>query len=242
MISKNVNYFKHTILKGKYSVKLIKLLRMLQHIGYHLRSKKIGNYGQVPHTLEEVGFFDKENLIHIKKEFEHLIDSRNRYTTGEFVHNKPGRISLVSIDGKIFLKKRFNRFKKYFKFYNELICLHRLREIESVPAIHYVDYADLSLYIDFVDGFCLNKNWPFSNSHLNTLKNREGFLNTIRKIHEKDILLYDIKEGNMILADDKYYIIDFADSIYSGKWIFLLTSKMKSEEEKKIKKKIFGHT
>jgi len=217
-----IRYFNNSFAKGNFYVKAIKLLRFVQHNLYRVIGKKIGDYPRPPESLKEIGFFDKKREIHTVADNEKYFKNSPIYREGNYTQIKPGLITLVKDSERILIRKSFKGLRKQSEFYNELVCLNRLREIDGVPNIRYVDYSSLSIYMDYIDGVTVS--WKRVHPGLvinadNIHLFKKEFSELLISIHQAGIILYDLKGSNMIWDGSKPYVIDFGDSLYFKKGI-----------------------
>jgi hypothetical protein len=123
-------YLRKTLRKGSLTVKAIKSFRSVKHTLYAKFGIRIGNYQHQSGEEQFVGYFDKDRLIHTEPKYRHLFNSDHLYNGGNFREMKRESISIVKIEDHILLKKTFSGFRRYDLFYNELICLNRLKHNE----------------------------------------------------------------------------------------------------------------
>jgi len=117
------------------------------------------------------------------------------------------------------LKKGFRGILRYARFYNEVICLHRLQKIDEVPRIVFVDYEKCEIFMEFIDGVTLSwkragRAHELDEERYKQLTNRLKI--TLHKIHQQGILLFDLKGSNILQKGPDLYFIDFGDSVYHG--------------------------
>jgi hypothetical protein len=196
--------------------KSIRLHRFIKHNLLNFFNYKVSDYDYPTKPIVDIGFFDSKRNIHIDKNYHHLFANENLHTSGSFNYYKKNTISIVEINGMPLIKKRYSGFYKNDKFYNEIICLDRLRSIKQTPNINYIDYYNKVVYMDFIDGINL-----FRKNNLKTqgieISSIEKFKEAINLIHDNKIAIIDVGGQNMIINNNDYYIIDFADSFYFSK-------------------------
>jgi hypothetical protein len=227
-------------------VKGLKLIRFFQHSLYRIFGKRIGDYPPPPvEGLEEIGFFDKKRQIHTESEFEEYFKNSPVYRGGRFTPIKPGMISLVKDSNRVLVKKSYEGIRKQSEFYNELVCLNRLSEIDGVPDIRYVDYKSLSIYMDYIDGVTVSWKRPSQELILNPDNIdllREEFTALLSSVHNAGILLYDFKGSNMIWSNSFPWFIDYGDSLYFRKKIPTVVDAVRTRELEKLKTELNRYT
>ena len=95
----------------------------------------------------------------------------------------------------------------------ERIIKRAIREGINVPKILKVNKENYSLEIEFIDGQKI-RNYIDETSDLNVFKKIGEQIN---KLHVASIIHGDLTTSNMILKENKVYIIDFGLSSYSEK-------------------------
>jgi len=194
-----------------------------------------------PKKIPEIAFFDKKRRVHTDKEHEKYFDSDRLYRKGRFSRMKPEEINIVLFNNKLLVKKSFTGRNKVDKFYTELICLHRLRELSGVPDIVLVDYRALTIYMSYIDGVVVSWKRVGNLTGLNTNisdKPLEDFRTLLNRIHDKGVMIYDLKGSNMLMNKKGCYLIDFADSVYFESFVSRLMLKRRIKELKKMELEI----
>lgn len=205
---------------------------------YRILGVKIGLYRN-SNDLQRIGFIDQDGLIHVSPEYNFYFNPNDLFSQGDFLCRKRFSINVLYKDKVVYLVKVFHH--NFFAFYNELLILHELREIDCVPKIKYVNYKNPSFVMNYIDGYVLrekfakfgvsirdvDKNAIGENSQITQnnvdissiikeIVNDELLQNikdTVKKIHRKKVLIIDIKFGNMLIKNDKAFFVDFNDSI-----------------------------
>jgi len=242
-----IRYLKNSFAKGIFYVKAIKLLRFVQHNLYRVVGKKIGDYPRPPENLKEIGFFDKKREVHTDAENEKYFKNSPIYREGNYTQIKPGLITLVKDKDseRILIRKSFEGLRKQSEFYNELVCLNRLSEVDGVPNIRYVDYSSLSIYMDYIDGVTVSWKRPSPDLNINPDnigRFREKFMALLRSVHKAGVLLYDFKGSNMIWSDSSPYFIDYGDSLYFRNKIPALAETVRTGELEKLKTELIRYS
>jgi len=236
-------YIAKTIKRGHFSVKFGKLCRFFIHFFYFVKRHRVGNYPSPPNGVREIGFFDKNSLIHTYDEYKGLFNPDNLYSVGRYKEMKPGAVTIAEFKGILMVRKSFVGLQKYYKFYNELICLDRLRQVQNVPHIFYVDYENLTIYLQYLDGRSFSRNRKRGKVIVNRdnyTKFYNGFKDTLKKIHKHGVIMYDLRHANMMIEDTGYYLFDFGDSLYYGKMLAPFCENLKSREKLKLKHELIA--
>jgi len=237
------NYFEQAFRKGSFIIKLVKLIRLIQHTFYFLFNIKIGPYPSPNSDILNIGFFDRNRLLHVQDEFRKDFSELTLYKEGEYEAMKIDVISLAksSDSNQILLKKKYIGIHKYNHFYNELICLNRLSFTNFVPKIVFVNYIECSIYMEYIEGI----NVRIINRKSNIEKKKydsENIINEFKKIvsitHDNGVLIYDLRAANMIISNSSFYLIDFADSLYFGRFISFFLESLKKFEMRRIKNEL----
>jgi|GEM_PF-1558509 len=242
----NLNYLGESLKKDAFLIKGIKAVRLLQHTLYYHFRKKVGSYPP-PDTasgIRFIAFFDRDRRIHVpEKSDRDLFAGHNLYQTGQIEEIERDLISVVSHNGKLLLKKGFRGIMRYARFYNEIICLHRLQTIDEVPRVVFVDYDKCEIFMEFIDGVTLS--WKRAASAHDLEEERYKQLTnrleiTLDKIHQQGILLYDLKGSNILKKGPDLYFIDFGDSVYHGKKVSStgLMDRYRKREKEKLQREI----
>jgi serine/threonine protein kinase len=230
-------YVQKTINKGSFFVKFIKLIRFFQHSFYGLCRLKIGDYPAPSAGTRDIGFFDKNRRIHTADQNRYFFKKENLYHEGRFTHMKPGAIAIAEIDGDLLLKKTFKGIQKYNKFYNELICLNRLKNMKEIPKVIFADYKTHSVFMEFLDGEILSneKDVSMTLSSGESRQFKNDFVHLLNRVHESGVLMYDLKGTNMMKSEINNHLIDFADSVYFGNRMSLLMTRHLEKEKSRMK-------
>jgi len=233
-------HLKKTLITGSFTVKIIKAYRLIQHLIYYRAGRRIGDYPSVPEEMRKIGFFDTERRVHADEGYEKYFLKENLYSGEEFKESKSGRVYLSFYAQKVYLCKRFTGLKNIFKFYNELICLDRLKNEKGIPNICFVDYKTCTLCIEYIYGINLaGEHFKKKLAENEIVKpDEEGFIELVKKIHEKNIIIYDIKDDNMMIKSSEYWIFDFGDSIYFSSFFEVLYKPLKKNELMNFRVKI----
>jgi len=235
-------YIQKTFRRGTYIGKFIKLVRLFQHSFYYVFRKKIGSYPEPPKNIEEIGFFDKNRRVHTETDNETYFSDLNLYRGGDYIVMKPGVISLMKRDDTIMVRKTFSGVQKYNKFYNELICLHLLRDIGQVPKVVYVDYSKCEIYLEYLDGLSVSRNRLDNKLEVNAENFsflKEGYATLLDKLHEKEVMMYDLRHDNMMIYNSSCYLLDFGDSVYTGNFLSYFTHKLKKIDFNLLDKELY---
>jgi len=234
-------YIKKTLKRGDIWIKLVKAGRLFRFIGFRLTGKNIGGYPTPPGNLEEIGFFDKRLLIHTKDPYRRYFQEKNLHQGGDYQRMDHKLVSLVLHEDSVLIKKRFEDFKRHYEFYNELICLHRLRKTGIVPKIYFVDYKNYTIYMEYISGDVMlpvKRDGKKDVGSDGSQEIRNGFQNSLQKMHENGIVLYDMAGHNMMRSSGNFYFIDFADAIYNSRLLKSRFNKMKMIEVKQMEGEI----
>jgi serine/threonine protein kinase len=210
----------------------------VKYLQFYIFRGRIGNYKN-QFDYDRIGYIDQDGLIHVATEHQRLFNPSDIYTEGEFLQRKKFYISVLLKEDTVYIEKKFNN--HFFDFYNELSILNALRNIECVPKIFSVDYKNLSFVTNYIYGYCLREKLAKRGvivrdvdliiagkkqvSHqceeklatvMNEIVSKELLVQIkkcIKKVHQKKVLIVDIKYGNIIINNGKPYLIDFNDSI-----------------------------
>lgn len=241
----------------KIYLKIETIFLCLLYYYFKIIRKKIGNYPSF-NNAQRIGFIDQDGLIHVPTKYHNHFNLNDLYFEGDFLCRDGSLLNVIIEENVILLEKKFRN--KYFDFINELRILHHLRNVDCVPKIHYVDYKNKSLIINYIDGYILrekiakcgalvrdidlksiseNKSESKEYADLETIMKlcvskqlRNQILNSIEQIHEKGVIIYDIKIGNIIIKPYKSFIIDFNHSRFHKfmpKYIINILKKMDIE-------------
>lgn len=238
---KFLEYITKTSSKGHLFVKLIKIYRSFLHYFYYIMRRRVGEYPSPQNGIIKIGFFDKRCLVHTHTEYHSLFHPVNLYTDGHYTIMKPGVITIVHFEGMLMLKKSYMGIWKYHQFYNELICLHRLRKVHNTPRVIYVDYKNVTIYMEYLNGTSFSRNKKKGKVIVhsgNFEKLFKGFMFALNNIHNEGIIVYDLRHPNMIFNESDYYICDFGDSLYLGKIFAPFCEFLKSRERMKLKSEL----
>lgn len=244
-------------------IKLVLICTKITYTIFQIFGIKVGKYKD-SNGFNQIGFIDMDGLIHVDQKYCHLIHPNDLYHEGDFLPRKKFTINVYLKDNQLILEKNFKNIG--YDFYNELSVLHRLRNVDCVPKIHYVDYKNRLIYMGYIKGYVLREKIAklcpeirdiykkLNGSKLVIPENHVDpaivvkdvvsleLLNRIRKsveqIHREKVLIVDIKYGNIIVQDEKPFLIDFNNSV-----IFLFIPKFLFHDIKKsdnfILEKIF---
>jgi len=234
-------YIRKTFRRGIFLGKFIKLLHLFQHTFYFIVKKKIGSYTPPPEEIREIGVFDTKRRVHTDQENDKYFSEGNLYKEGSYTIMKPGIIALFKLNERIMVRKKFSGNQKYNKFYNELICLHRLSRVDGVPKLIFADYSTCSLYIEYLDGSSFSRGLGkrrivIDSENYNQIK--EGYSILLREMHARNVMMYDMRDENMMIYDSLCYLFDFADSIYTGVILSLFTIKLKQADFKMLEREL----
>lgn len=224
------------------SRKIMRAYRLYKHTYNYYIGKRIKGFECPPKTMEEIGHFDKEKLIHVKSEYKYKFSDKNLYSGGNFELYKPDKISLCIYEGEIYIRKKFYGSRRHNDFYNELIFYSILNKYGIIPKIEYVDYIKYESYIQYLDGINLaigRKNiLKYTNKNKKYI--RREFYRIFDIIHGENVIFNDLGGRDLIMKDGKCYIFDFSDAVYFTdfflrfKWFKKLYLSMVKEERDKI--------
>lgn len=233
-------------------IKIVRTGIKCKYFIFHCFKIKIGQYSDL-HDKTRIGFIDQDGLIHVSDEFLRYFNPNDLYTGGEFLQRKRFELNVLIDNGLVLIEKNFSN--NYVAFYNEIAIINKLRNYTFVPKIHFVDYKKQSITINYLDGFVLREKIAKLNCKIrdidrlldtNELSDKtdpdpaiivkdivsrklfDDILENVRKIHQKKILVRDIKYGNIIIKDEESFLIDFHDAIffkYTPKFIFDIIKK-----------------
>lgn len=234
-------------LKIKYSV-------------YSLLEKRIGVYQDIDGDYKKIGFIDHDGLIHCDEKYHNYFSKDNLYTGGDYINRKKFEISLIYYMGEILVEKNYKN--KNFSFYNEMCVLNILKDLDFIPSIKFVSYKEKVIYIEMVSGYVLREKLAQQGALLRDIdiqkqniamafdeKAQEGkklidsilnseiklkILESINIIHERKIIIHDIKYGNIIINNEDIYLIDFETSISFPEIPRVLFKYFKNIDNKKI--------
>lgn len=238
---KTSKYIQKTFRRGSLLGKFIKLLYLFRHTFYFLIKRKIGSYTPPPVEILQIGVFDKKKQVHTDHGNKKYFNEENLYKEGSYTIMKPGIISLYRLNEQIMVRKKFSGFQKYNKFYNELICLHRLSRVSGVPKLLFADYSTCSLYIEYLDGLNFSRNGVETRVVVDTNNHnqiRKGYTALLKELHARGIMMYDMRDENMMIYDSSCYLFDFADSIYTGVILSSFTAGLKQADFKMLEREL----
>lgn len=228
--------------RGLLTVRFLKLFIYVKYIlFYYFFGKKIGPYGNPPKDIKEIGFLDKERFVHVDNRHKKYFNERNIYRGGGYIKLKSNSISLTLKEETVMIKKTFNGFFKILKFYNEIKTLNKLKEIENIPKIHYIDYASLTIYMEYLNGICLRRTGDsegFFNIAVEDIK--KNFERLLQQIHKNNFILYDLDIDNALIKANKCYFIDFADAIYAKPLPKFYSNYLRNYDREKLTNNIFS--
>ena len=202
-------------------LKLINLLLFFRNLIYFLFNKDLRTKfpEKIPGKVIDIGYFINNSKVKTKNKYNKYFkyyDVINEKDTDPSY--KSDTIRLVFINNEVLIKKSYNgALKRRLKFYSELIVLEKLRKLRNVPNIRFVDFDNLVIYLQFIDGYCLTKSNRdgniFSIEERNRIKNRSEYI--LRIIHKNRIAVIDIQSRNIIFDPNQkdVFFIDFADSV-----------------------------
>lgn len=228
----------------------------IKYLIYTLYKVKIFDYNNSNNFLR-IGFVDQDGLIHVPLKYQRLFNSNDLYTEGEFLYRNGTSVNLLLKEGIVLVEKIYHR-RKYL-FYNELVILNELKDIDCVPKIFSVDFINRKLVINYIDGYVLREKIAKHGAMVRDIdkkinadlgKSPEKYIDTdlivkdlvsrelfqkiresVNKVHQKKIQIVDIKYGNIIIKDDKPYIIDFNNSrLYKYLPLFIFNQIKKSDD------------
>lgn len=234
-------YLKNTMSKGNLQVKLIKSFRYAKHLFFRVFNVKVGNYPEPPDKISTIGFFDKDRKIHADSMNQAFFDEVNLYNGGEYIEMKPGEISIVRWNRTIMIRKAFSGVQKFNRFYHELVCLHRLQGTGFVPKIRFIDYSGSIIYMDYIDGFVvgrLNGKEELYENVIDLEMLMEEGAELLTQIHNRGVLLYDLKGTNMIIKGKKLFFFDFGDSVYFGRFLSLVLEEKLQAEKRRLSREL----
>ena len=225
-------------------LKTINFFILLKCFVFFLLKRQVYSYQKPPRNIIDIGFFDKKLKIHIREKYKHYFSFYNNiFTNGQYCPYKTDTIRLVLINDTVLIKKVYKGpIKKRLKFYNEMECIFRMRHIKNIPNILYVDYNNLTIFLQYFDGDCLRDitetDRAYSESSREFVKTRCKVI--LKKIHESNIALIDVWSHNIIYNPkqrDVFYI-DFEDSI-CGKLIPpRILKTLQKRDEVQLKKEV----
>ncbi len=218
--------------------KIIYISLKIKYFFYKLCKKKIGKYRNSD-DLQLIGFIDQDGLIHVSAEYHRLFHANDLYEEGKFLIRKRTFINVLLYNEVVLVEKNFKN--NFSHFYNELTVLDSLKDISRVPKIHFVDYKNNSIYINYIDGFVLREKIAKFGAKIRdidkkTINDKVGIIEKyidpamvvkdivskdlmqkivelVDQIHQNKILIVDIKYGNIIIKNEIPYWIDFNDSL-----------------------------
>ena len=237
----------------EFCKKIISVYLQMKYSFYKQFEIKVGNYRKIKDFLQ-IGFIDQDGLIHVSSEYCSLFNPNDIFIGGDFLYRKRFSMNVLIKDNNIFLEKHYNN--DFIAFYNELQILHELRDIDCVPKIYYVDYKNASFVMNYINGFVLREKLAKSGAPIRDIDKKDNaqceefenksidmaviiknivnddLLQNIKecvyKIHQKKVLIIDIKFGNMLIKNGKAFFVDFNDSIsfkYTPAFIFNIIKK-----------------
>lgn len=237
----------------EFCKKIIAVYLQIKFSFYRLFEIKVGKYRKINDFLQ-IGFIDQDGLIHVSSEYCNLFNPNDIFIGGDFLYRKRFSMNVLIKDNNILLEKYYNN--DFIAFYNELQILHELRDIDCVPKIYYADYKNASFVMNYINGFVLREKLAKSGAPIRDIDKKDNaqceefenksidmaviiknivndeLLQNIKecifKIHQKKVLIIDIKFGNMIIKNGKAFFVDFNDSIlfkYTPAYIFNIIKK-----------------
>jgi hypothetical protein len=203
----------------EYLITVFHFFSLIKGLSLYLLKIKFRSYPSPPSDMVNIGIFDKSLLIHTSEKYSHLFNNNNLHTETNHSAYKTGIISLELYGGKIFIKKTYHgTLRDKLKFYNEIDCLHRMVGLKNVPKIHFIEYNNLIIYIDFIDGENLERITRQKMNYSDTIisKAKVCSKDALKKIHENRVVVIDIQAHNILFnsQEQQAYFVDFADSIY----------------------------
>lgn len=233
----------------EFCKKIIFVYLLIKFSIYKLLEIKVGKYRKINDFLQ-IGFIDQDGLIHVSSEYCSLFNPNDLFVGGDFLYRKRFSMNVLIKDNNILLEKYYNN--DFIAFYNELQILHELRDIDCVPKIYYVDYKNASFVMNYINGFVLREKLAKSGAPIRDIDKKDDaqceksidmaviiknivtdeLLQNIKecifKIHQKKVLIIDIKFGNILIKNGKAFFVDFNDSIlfkYTSAFIFNIIKK-----------------
>lgn len=208
----------------------------IKYFFYDIFGIKVGKYKNL-NDFENIGFIDQDGLIHVPLEYQKLFNKNDIYTSGDFMYRTRHKINILYSKDEVFVEKNFNN--DSFHFYNEVSILHELKDCNCVSKICFIDFKNHKLVLKYIDGFVLREKLAklgarirdvdklISNKKLvrdyvdlatafSQIGNKEmldKIKESVDQIHRKQVLIRDIKYGNIILKNEKPYIFDFEGSL-----------------------------
>lgn len=222
----------------KVYIRINLLYLKFKYLLYYLFKIRVGEYNNADH-FERIGFIDQDGLCHVPLKYKRFLNVNDIYVEGDFLLRKRFSLNILILlkNDTLFVEKKFNN--NFFYFYNELSILRALKDVDCVPKIYCVDYENLSFTYKYIEGFCVRErlaklgalvrdvNKGINNSveilnndkiasALNSILSAEllsQIMESVNKIHNKKVLIMDIKYGNIVICNNKPYLLDFNDSI-----------------------------
>lgn len=227
--------------KGLLLVKIIKVIRTVKYFPYYFFKPKTFLFNSPPNEIQEIGYLDKDRKVHVNKEFQQNFSKDSFPNTRFHIKLKPGNISLVWDGEEVLLKKHFSGLSRFFKFYNEIFCYDRMKEIDNIPKIKYVNFSSFDIFFEFNEGLCLlpltreNKNLIRNKFAIDEIENiKSNITKTVNEVHSLDVFIYDLEMDNIIISYGQVYFIDFADSLYKGCIPNIIFEKFKKYDRNKL--------
>lgn len=227
-------------------LKIINFFIFLKCFVFFLLKNKVKSFHEPPNNIVDIGFLDKNLMIHIQEKYKHyFINHDNMHKNVHYHPYKTDTIRLVLIDDKILIKKIYKGpLKKRVQFYNEIECLLRMSHLKNIPKIHFIDYDNLTIFLQYIDGDCLRniteteRVYPELISKL--VKARCKIV--LKKIHEHDIAVIDVWSHNIIYnpQEQDVFFIDFADSVCRSLFPRRLLKALQKRDEVKLVEEVLN--
>lgn len=197
--------------------KSIRFIQFLKHNYYYFIRRKVGDYPSPPNHLVEIGKFGSNTLVHTTEMNRKFFKRQNlNELNKEIKLSKENKISLILDGDDVLVKKRFSGKRKADDFFSELICFEKIGHLGYTPKLQYVDYKDMSIYMEYIDGVILSKSREGVKEY--AFEKGEFIRVQLKKItdilHTNGIIFLDMRGANIIIKENNMYIFDFSDAIY----------------------------
>jgi serine/threonine protein kinase len=220
---------------------------------------RIGSYDDISGGFRRIAFIDQDGMIHCEDGYEKYFHSGSLYKGGGYLTRTKFEIFvLLQNNKKLLVEKKFNN--RTFEFYNEMFILNILKDFDFVPNIEFVSYKKNILYLEYFNGCTLREKLVRSGAKIRDIDLMTSPLsfeekaavsikflyksidekiisiikNKYKKINLQNIIMHDIKYGNIILNNNDVFLIDFETSIYFPELPRFLFKNMKKIDENKI--------
>lgn len=108
---------------------------------------------------------------------------------------------------KFILKKYYNSTKNLMIADNEMNILEQISDLDYVPKIikEYIDNRGRYILLNKIEGRTLSDIYV-----INKIRAYDQIYEKVQELHKRNIYHNDIKEDNILLQNNKIYLIDFA--------------------------------